>query len=431
MRGRLGGGSDEQAGGHIEPGLHSQRRRQGRRSRGRAERPDGAPGRPLVRLDRQDQPGCDRGAYAAAGGTRLGAVCHRRSLARGARPLLQPLLERDAVAAAALAAGTDAFRPSQPAGLSRRQRAVRGSPGAAAAPHRHHLDPRLPSARAGGVVANQERDPADRLLPAHAFPLARHARQHPGGLDLHPRPAGERSARLPDRERRREFRRLRAAHRRRRPAARRRAAARQPDHPGRRVPGRDRARRVRADGRAGLQLARHRAPATQPGRAMPDPRRRPHGPDQGPAPSPVRLQAPARDPSAMAPRDHVPADRRREPTGRRRLPGPARGPGARGGLHQQHLQRAGLGAAAPDGPRRHARGDLRIHARGAHLPGHSAARRHEPGRQGIHRSPEPGKPGRAGAVPGSPARHGSSAPRSWSIRSIRTRSPMRSIPPCA
>ncbi len=66
--------------------------------------------------------------------------------------------------------------------------------------------------------------------------------------------------------------------------------------------------------------------------------------------------------------------------------------------HQRPLRRARLGAAAlpqPRLPARHADAALR---RGADRPGDPAARRHEPGRQGIRRRPGPGRPRRAGPV---------------------------------
>ena len=73
----------------------------------------------------------------------------------------------------------------------------------------------------------------------------------------------------------------------------------------------------------------------------------------------------------------------------------------------------------------------RILSRGPCRLGHAAARRHEPGREGICRGAKPLRSGRPGAVGSSPAPRRSSMRRFWSIRTISTEWPGRSPRRCS
>ena len=245
--------------------------------------------------------------------------------------------------------------------------------------HDYHLIPLGEELRQLGIRL------AHRLLPAHPVPVGRGLRRAALARPPDGGAAPVRSGRLPDQQRSAQLPRL-SVSRGDRLRARRRPGARLRPHAARAgFPDRHRHRGFRRDGDLGRGGAREPAAVAQPARPQADHRRRPARLHQGHHRAPARLRDAAAELSAPARPGDLRADLGALARGGAGISRDA--PPGRGGLgpDQRALQRVRLDAAALPQPRLHAAHARRLLPHVADRPGDAAARRHEPGRQGIRR----------------------------------------------
>ena len=315
---------------------------------------------------------------------------HRAAHPGRARPVLSRLLQFRAVAGVSQPPGPCAVRGRLLRAVHRRQPAPRRAAAADAAARRHHLGARLPSDPAGDRAAQARRAEPHRLLPAHSVPALADVHCHSRARASRALPGRLRSHRPADEIRRGEPHRLHGQQRiRQRPVGRAHQAVRPDRHRG------GISHRHRC---GGFRQPEARQPARAGTRREPHRRRRPARLYEGPAAEVQGLRAVPGEESPVSRPGGADADRAADPRKRRSLS--RHPPGARKPrrLHQRPLRRARLGAhplhpsvdAAPPA--------------GRHLPlrphrhGHAAARRHEPGRQGVCRRPGPRGSRRAHSV---------------------------------
>ena len=142
---------------------------------------------------------------------------------------------------------------------------------------------------------------------------------------------------------------------------------------------------VRHEAEAPAQSASRVAAARQPARAAADPERRSAGLFQGPAATVYRVRAVPRAVSAAPEQRRVHADRAAIARRHRDVSRDTPRAGSRGRPHQRTLRRSGLDATALSEPRLRAqRADAAL-CRGTGGAGDAAARRDEPGSEGVCR----------------------------------------------
>src|SRR5690606_23079902 len=277
-------------------------------------------------------------------------------------------------------------QPRDLRGLSPGQCAVRREAGADAARRRPGLGARLPPDPAGGAAAR-----ARRALPARPLPARSDALVRPAGGAAAARapvrgPVGLRPGRLSDPARPRALPGLRAPVRARPGGRQRRARDRRRAPAARRgVPEQHRHRAHRRTGARGRVQAERAQPRRQLVRARARDRRGPAGLFQGTAGTVPRGRALPR--AARGPRRpaHLPAAGAGVAWRRSRVPRTARGAGAAGRAHQRRARGAGLPPAALRQPQLPAPDADRLLPDGHGRARDAAARRHEPGGEGVRR----------------------------------------------